>query len=151
MIKKLLTSRIALKDIPSDLYLLCTWFTPILNNGTTVLTTQQYDLRPQSVSDLTNEVDGKYIISVVELQQEGEYYSLSKDDLTAITTYIAETAAAFVPEAVVPSQSSKASAKKRNSNTSASASKSEVEVDPETPMLTTSSGRSCKRRNMMDV
>ena len=82
--KKLLTSRIALKDIPSDLYLSSTWFTPILNNGATVLTTQQYDLRPQSVSDLTNEVDGKYIISVVELQQEGEYYSLSKDDLTAI-------------------------------------------------------------------
>jgi len=51
---------------------------------------------------LTNEVDGKYIISVVELQQEGEYYSLSKDDLTAITTYFAETAAAFASEAVVP-------------------------------------------------
>ena len=49
---------------------------------------------------LTNEVDGKYIISVVELQQDGEYYSLSKDDLTAITAYIAETAAAFAPEAV---------------------------------------------------
>ena len=118
-----------------------------------MLTTQQYDLRPQSVSDLTNEVDGKYIISVVELQQEGEYYSLSKHDLTAITTYIAETAAAFAPEYIVPSQSTskKAGAKKRHSNTSASASKSEVEVDSETPMPTTSSGRSCKRRNIMDV
>ena len=98
-------------------------------------------------------MDGKYIISVVELQQEGEYYSLSKDDLTAIATYIAETAAAFVPEDVVPSQSisKKASAKKRHSNASASASKSEVDVDTETPMLTTSSGRSSKRRNIMDV
>jgi hypothetical protein len=131
----------------------CTWFTPILNNGATVLTTQQYDLRPQSVSDLTNEVDGKYIISVVELQQEGEYYSLSKDDLTAITAYIAETAAAFAPEAVVPSQSTfkKAGAKKRHSNTSASASTSEVEVNIETPMPTTSSGRNCKRRHIVDV
>ena len=120
-----------------------------------MLTTQQYDLRPQSVSDLTNEVDGKYIISVVELQQEGEYCSLSKDDLTAVTTYIAKTAAAFAPEYVVPSQSTskKAGAKKRHtsSNTSASASKYEVEVDPETPMPTTSSGRNCKRRNIMDV
>ena len=97
---------------------------------------------------LTNEVDDKYIISVVELQKEGKYYSLSKDDVTAITAYIAETAAA--PEAVVPSQatSKKAGAKKRHSNTSASASKSEVEVDPET---TTSSGKSCKRRNIIDV
>ena len=145
--KKLLTSRIALKDIPGDLYLSCAWYTPILHNSDTVLTARHYELLPQQVSDLTTQVDAKYIVSVVELQQEGEYYSLSKHDLTAITTYIAETAAAFAPEYVVPSQSTskKAGAKKRHSNTSASASKSEVEVDPETSMPTTSSGRSCKR------
>ena len=106
-----------------------------------MLTTHQYDL--------TNEVNGKYIISVVELQQEGEHYSLSKDDLTVITTYIF----AFAPEAVVPytSTSQKAGVKKRHSNTSASASTSEVEVNIETPMPTTSSGRNCKRRHIVDV
>ena len=116
-----------------------------------MLTTQQYDLRPQSVSDLTNEVDGKYIISVVELQQEGDYYSLSKDDLTAITTYIAETAAAFAPEAVLPPQSTfkKAGTKKIHSNTCASVSTLEVEGNPKTSMPTTSSGRGCKRRTIM--
>ena len=66
--KKVLTSRIALKDIPADLYLSCTWFTPILTNGATELTAKNYELLPQVVSDLTKEVDAKYIISVVEMQ-----------------------------------------------------------------------------------
>ena len=49
-------------------------------------------------------MDAKYIVSVVELRQEGRHFCLSKDDLTAITTYIKETAAAFAP--VVPASQS---------------------------------------------
>ena len=50
------------------------------------------------------QVDTKYIVSVVELQQEGRHFSLSKGDLTTISTYIKETAAAFAQ--IVPASES---------------------------------------------
>ena len=96
--KKLLTSRIALKDIPADIYLSCTWYTPILTNGATVLTANKYELLPQVVSDLTKEVDAKYIISVVDMRQEDAHYCLPDKDLAVIGAYIKETAAAFALE-----------------------------------------------------
>ena len=72
-----MTSRIALRDIPGELYLTCMWYTPVLKNGETVLTAQHYDLLPQNVTDLTTQVNAKYIVSVVELQQEVKHYCLS--------------------------------------------------------------------------
>ena len=147
--KKLLTSRIALRDIPADLYLSCVWYTPVLQNGATVLTAQHYDLLPQHISDLTTQVDAKYIVSVVELRQGDGHYCLSKDDLTAITTYIKETAAAFAP--VVPASQAapeKVTEKKRKnsgsalSSTSASHSTSGYEART---YSTTSSTRAAKR------
>jgi len=62
-----LITNVALKDIPADLYLSCTWFTPVLTNDATVLTVTTYHISRQEVSDLIREVDAKYIISVVEL------------------------------------------------------------------------------------
>ena len=147
--KKLLTSRIALRDIPADLYLSCVWYTPVLQNDETVLTAQHYDLLPQQLSDLTTQVDAKYIVSVVELRQEGRHFRLSKDDLTAITTYIKETAAAFAP--VVPvsqSVSEKVTEKKRKSSGSASSSTSAstcTKGNDKRPYSTTSSTRAAKQ------
>ena len=147
--KKLLTSRIALRDIPADLYLSCVWYTPVLQNGETVLTAQHYELLPQQLADLTTQVDAKYIVSVVELQQEGRHFCLSKDDLTAITTYIKETAAAFAP--VVPvsqSVSEKVTEKKRKSSGSASSSTSASTCTKgydKRPYSTTSSTRAAKQ------
>jgi hypothetical protein len=149
--KKLLTSRIALRDIPADLYLSCVWYTPVLQNDETVLTAQHYDLLPQQLSDLTTQVDAKYIVSVVELQQEGRHFCLSKDDLTAITTYIKETAAAFAPVEVVPvsqSVSEKVTEKKRKSSGSASSSTSASHCTKgydKRPYSTTSSTRAAKK------
>ena len=124
--KKLWTSRIALRDIPGDLYLSCTWYTPILKNGETVLTAQHYDLLPQQVSDLTTEVNAKYLVSVIELQREGNHYCLSKDNLTVITSYIKETAAAFAPDVEASQAASKkvSTATKRKTNASVSSSSS---------------------------
>ena len=62
-------------------------------------------------------MDAKYIVSVVDLRQEGTHFCLSKDDLTAITSYIKETAATFAP--VVPA-SEKVTEKKRKNSHSAS-------------------------------
>jgi hypothetical protein len=147
--KKLLTSRIALRDIPADLYLSCVWYTPVLQNGETVLTAQHYDLLPQQLSDLTTQVDAKYIVSVVELQQEGRHFCLSKGDLTTITTYIKETAAALAP--IVPASQSvpqKVTEKKRKSSGSASSSTSashSTKGCDTRPYKTTSSTRAAKQ------
>jgi len=142
--KKLLTSRIALRDIPADLYLSCVWYTPVLQNGETVLTAQQYDLLPQQLSDLTTQVDAKYIVSVVDLQQnENRHFCLSKDDLTAITSYIKATAAAFSP--VVPasqSVSEKVTENKRKNSRTASHSTTDNDTRP---YSTTSSTRAAKK------
>jgi hypothetical protein len=125
------------------------WYTPVLQKDETVLTAQHYDLLPQQLSDLTTQVDAKYIVSVVELQQEGRHFCLSKDDLTAITTYIKETAAAFAP--VVPvsqSVSEKVTEKKRKSSGNASSSTSAstcTKGNDKRPYSTTSSTRAAKQ------
>ena len=98
---------------------------------------------PQQLSDLTTKVEAKYIVSVVELRQEDRHFCLSKDDLTAITTYIKETAAAFAP-VVQASQSAseKVTEKKRKCSTSASHSTKGYDTRPYT---TTSSTRAAKQ------
>ena len=94
-------------------------------------------------------MDAKYIVSVVELRQEGRHFCLSKDDLTAITTYIKETAAAFAP--VVPAShlvSEKVTEKKRKSSGSASSSTSashSTKGYDTRPYTTTSSTRATKQ------
>ena len=147
--KKLWTSRIALRDIPGELYLTCMWYTPVLKNGETVLTAQHYDLLPQNVTDLTTQVNAKYIVSVVELQQEDRHYCLSKDDLTAITCYINETAAAFAP--IVPasqeSGSKKTTGGTKRKNTASSSTNALEDEGFRVTHSTTSSGRTTKTRH----
>jgi len=143
--KKLLTSRIALKDIPADIYLSCTWYTPILTNGATVLTANKFELLPQVVSDLTKEVDAKYIISVVDMQQEDAHYCLPEKDLAVIGAYIKETAAAFALEksevqpALKKDKGQKASTK-RKSPASSVATVKDVEATSGAVTNTTISG-----------
>jgi hypothetical protein len=122
------------------------WYTPVLQNGETVFTAQHYDLLPQHISDLTTQVDAKYIVSVVELRQGDGHYCLSKDDLTAITTYIQETAAAFAP--VVPASQAvpeKVTGKKRKNSGSALSSTSASHSTSGYAYSTTSSTRAAKR------
>ena len=143
--KKLLTTRIALKDIPADIYLSCTWYTPILTNGATVLTANKYELLPQVVSDLTKEVDAKYIISVVDMRQEDAHYCLPDKDLAVIGAYINETAAAFALEegtvqpAVKKDKGQKPSTKRKISASSLATVK-DVEATSGTVTNTTISG-----------
>lgn len=130
---KVLSTRIALKDIPEDLHLTCTWFTPVLNNGATVHTATTYQMLTQQVSDLKSEVDAKYIISVVDLEQEGNNYCLSKEDMSAISTYIKETSAVFATETVP---------KKKNSNgKSASKPHAQMSAEEGTHQLETTSSK----------
>ena len=141
--KKLLTSRIALKDIPGDLYLSCAWYTPILHNSDTVLTARHYELLPQQVSDLTTQVDAKYIVSVVELQQEDNHYCLSNDHLSVISSYIKETASAFAPD-VPTSQSGSKKAPATKTKNCTSISSSALGSDTRA-YSTTSSSRATKK------
>ena len=152
--QKLLTCRIALKDIPSDLCLSCTWYTPTLSNRATELTAQRYHLLPQAVSDLTKQVDAKYIISVVQLQQEDSCYILSDEYFNVLSAYIKETAVAFAPqEAVVPASQpapKKAPVAKRKGNSSLCppSSSTTMEVEGYTvTKSTTSSGGLTKTRH----
>ena len=60
---------------------------------------------PQQLSDLTTQVDAKYIVSVVELRQEDSHVACpSTILLQLLLTAIKETAAAFAP--VVPASQS---------------------------------------------
>jgi len=100
--KRLIQSRIALKDIPSDLYVSCKWLTPILSNNATVLTTTEYKYSPSSASDL-KEVDAKYIVSVVELtfDEVNHLFRLDDGDLRTMVTYIRDaTSTLTAPESI---------------------------------------------------
>ena len=110
-----------------------------------MLTANKYELLPQVVSDLTKEVDAKYIISVVDMQQEDAHYCLPEKDLAVIGAYIKETAAAFALEksAVQPAlkkdKGQKASTK-RKSPASSVANVKDVEATSGAVMNTTISG-----------
>jgi len=93
-VKKMLTSPIALKDMPADLCLVCAWLAPVHHDN--VLTAQQYVYAKAVATDLL-EVEGKYIISSVMLDYDeiGGHYRLPDSDYKIISKYITETAASF--------------------------------------------------------
>ena len=122
----------------------CAWYTPILHNSDTVLTARHYELLPQQVSDLTTQVDAKYIVSVVELQQEDNHYCLSNDHLSVISSYIKETASAFAPD-VPTSQSGSKKVPATKTKNCTSISSSALGSDTRA-YSTTSSSRATKKR-----